>query len=149
MDGHLMAAEPQSGPGTAIKHGEFSEAALAEGIRASRWILDLKDDHDGAGSPGYREETWQRAVDFVGKNAKWLWQHFHIYIELPDILPGPEGSIDLHWKAERCDLLVNIPVDPSAKATFYGEDRRGTFIKGAFDPGVYNQGLLLWLADRR
>ena len=68
---------------------------------------------------------------------------------MPDILPGPDGSVDLHWKLEQCDLLINVPAHPSAKATFFGENRRGTFIKGAFDPSACNQGLLLWLADQQ
>ena len=144
-----MSIEPKSSPAVTVEQGEFSEAALAEGILASRWILDLQDNHDGEGSPGYKEETWQRAVDFVRNNAIWLWQRFGIHVELPEILPGPEGSIDLHWKSVRYDLLVNMPATASARATFYGDDRRGTFIKGAFDSSACNQGLLLWLADRQ
>jgi hypothetical protein len=144
-----MATDPQAAaPDTSVKD-EFSESMLTEAIQGSRWILDLKDDHDGEGSPGYCESTWRRAAEFVRNNAVWLWQRFHIGIATPEILPGPEGSIDLHWKSEHYDLLVNMPASSSAKATFYGDDRRGTFIKGAFDPAACNQGLLLWLADRQ
>src|SRR5215216_5948033 len=37
-------------------------AGLEAGIASSRSLLDLADDWDDAGAPGYDEATWQRAV---------------------------------------------------------------------------------------
>ena len=107
--------------------------------------LDV-DDH---GEAGYSEETWNRAVEFLTKNAKWLWDSFGRVIDAPRILPGPDGSIDIHWDHPSFEILINIPADPGAKAGFYGDDRGEIAIKGSIDPSRFNHhGLLLWMAEQ-
>jgi len=63
----------------------------------------------------------------------------------PKIQPGPEASIDLHWKMERFELLVNIPNDPSKPATFYGDDYGDLCIRGNLNPSAPIPGLVVWL----
>src|SRR5437870_4510321 len=72
---------------------------ISQAIYASRKILNLKEDWDDEGSAGYEETTWKRATDFLLNHARWLWKAQGILIDAPRILPGPDGSIDLHWKA--------------------------------------------------
>ena len=121
---------------------------VREAIESSRTILDLEPDDDH-GEAGYSEETWNRAVEFVTKNAKWLWDSFGCVIDAPQILPGPDGSIDVHWDHPSFEMLINIPADPRAKAGFYGDDRGEIAIKGSIDPSRFNHGLLQWLARSR
>ena len=121
---------------------------VREAIESSRTILDLEPDDD-QGEAGYSEETWNRAVEFVTKNAQWLWDSFGFVIDAPQILPGPDGSIDIHWDRPSFEMLINIPADPRAQAGFYGDDRGEIAIKGSMDPSRFNQGLLLWLARSR
>lgn len=122
---------------------------LLEVVQSSRSILELKDNWDDEGSPAYSEATWNRAVLFFLKNALWVWKNHATIIDAPRILPGPKGTIDLHWETETYELLINIPIEPSAPATFYGDDRGNLSIKGTFDPSVYNKGLLMWLTTKR
>ncbi|MCH7808205.1 MAG: hypothetical protein IIB60_03175 [Planctomycetes bacterium] len=117
-------------------------------IEASRAILELELDEDEAQAP-YAEETWTRAVDFLRRNTKWVWDTFSRVVDLPEILPGPDGSIDLHWDYPRYEMLINIPADPANKAGFYGDDRGENHIKGSFDPRTHDYGPFLWLATTK
>jgi len=91
---------------TGIPHG------IADAISSSRWILNLNDDWDEKGSSGYEQTTWQRACDFLLLQAKFARETHKRNLPAPRILPGPDGSIDVHWKMPQFELLVNIPEDP-------------------------------------
>jgi hypothetical protein len=117
-------------------------AALDE----SRRILEWDDDWDGEGSPKYEETTWQRAADFLRSNALRLWEEYASSIEAPRVLPGPDGSIDIHWQTGDHELLVNIPADSDELATYYGDTPKGHVIKGKLDTSADNPWLLMWLA---
>jgi hypothetical protein len=119
---------------------------LREVIEASRSMLDLEDDWDEAGSPGYDEATWRRAVEFLVRNATLRWDECRLRTDAPRIGKGPDGSIDLDWRLPNRELLVNIPTDPEAPATYYGDDGSGNFsTKGSLDIARRNHWLLMWL----
>jgi len=121
-------------------------ASVRESIEKSRAIVGLIVEQDEQGGIAYSEEVWRRAADFVAKNALWMWNHFDCAIDSPNILPGPSGSIDIHWDRPSYEMLINIPADPDAMATFYGDDRGQITIKGRFDSTKFNYGLHIWLA---
>ncbi|HVA18426.1 MAG TPA: hypothetical protein VMV59_12010 [Candidatus Dormibacteraeota bacterium] len=121
-----------------------SEKLKAEFERA-REILKLKDDWDGEGSVGYSTETLDRAILFVSTHASKLWESFGLAAPIPTIGPGPDGSIDVHWKLPAWELLVNIPQNSDAMATFYGDDYGAQKIRGSFDPRRFNSGVAEWL----
>ena len=123
-------------------------APLRDAIERSRWILALQPDPDVGITERYTEDTWNRAVEFLVRHALWLWNEHHVAIPAPEIGPGPNGSIDIHWKSARYDLLVNIRRDASEPAAFYGDDRDKISIKGTLDPSAYNRGLLSWFMDK-
>jgi hypothetical protein len=102
-------------------------------------------DWDGEGGQGYDEETWNRAAAFVRNYARRLWPGHGVPVPAPEILPGPAGSIDLHWEEKDFELLVNIPANSQERAEFYGDDYGSIFIKGAINPAVFNKGLIEWL----
>ena len=116
-------------------------------IEESRELLERPDDWDGEGSPGYDEETWQRATGFLLANAVRLWNDYGVIIDAPEISPGPAGSIDLHWRSGRRELLINVPANPGMPAGFYGDDRTGNAVKGQLDVTEENQWLLMWLSE--
>ena len=126
----------------------LARSPLDEIIEASRAILELELDEDETQTP-YAEATWTRAVDFLRRNAKWVSDTLGRAVDLPEILPGPDGSIDLHWDYPGYETLINIPADRNAKAGFYGDDRGEIQIKGSFDPCSHNYGLLLWFAKAK
>ena len=57
------------------------------------------------------------------RNAIRLHQSQKKYFDAPEILPGPGGSIDLHWKTDARELLINVPADPQDTISYYGDDR--------------------------
>jgi hypothetical protein len=119
--------------------------STAEAITSSQRILDLKYDWDEQGSPGYEQATWQRACDFLVRQASFARESLGRDLPVPRILPGPHGSLDVHWKMPRFELLVNIPHDPSKPATFYGDDFGNSSIRGNLNPDEAIPGLIAWL----
>ena len=118
---------------------------IQEQIDASKWILELKVDWDDEGSPGYSEMTWDLAVEFLIRLATFARQVSQKEIPAPSILPGPNASIDLHWKIARFELLVNVPPDPSQPATFYGDDFGKLCVRGNFNASEPSPFLAFWL----
>ena len=118
---------------------------LAEAIRVSRYILDLEDDWDEEGSPRFNEATWKRATNFVKQIALSYRQSAGIWIDPPRILPGPEGSIDIHWKTSKRELLINIPDDDKCPADYYGSGGSADVIKGKLETSAKNEWILAWI----
>lgn len=111
-------------------------SAIEREIVRSRVLLDLTKDWDGEGSEGYAEQTWRRAAKIVRQQALATWETQHAVIPTPRIVPGPQGSIDIHWQSESFELLINVPSDPSVAATFYGDDYGRATVKGELDPST-------------
>ena len=128
-------------------------AALAAPIVRSRAMLELEDDWDGEGSPGYAETTWRRAVGFLLTNALALYEDHGVAIPAPKVGKGPYGSIDLHWRMPGRHLLMNIPVEAGERGDFYGNDGArhqrfgGQEVKGSFDPDEEHVWLMMWLTN--
>src|SRR6266511_2159298 len=118
---------------------------LEEAIEQSRSLLSLNDDWDGEGALGYNEATWSRAADLLRNSARRFREVHPVIVPVPMILPGPDGSIDLHWKLRQRELLLNIPAEPAELANFYGDDRTGQTIKGFLNPADPHEWLLMWL----
>ncbi len=119
--------------------------SIRDSIEHSHSLLDLEFDWDEAGALPIDEPTWRRAASFLSRHALWVWDTYGTSIDPPDITPGPDASIDVHWDSAACEMLINIPADPNAMAGFYGDDRGNISIKGKFDPRHVNEGLLQWL----
>lgn len=135
-------------PGEHYSRDSDIDAAIQE----AQTILELQDDWDGEGSPGYAESTLRRAIDFLLLNTSRAWECCGIRTQAPVIGPGPDGSIDIHWKTSTRKLLVNIPADSNKAATFYGDDRTSrdgatsNVIEGCLDTAIDHLWLLMWLA---
>jgi hypothetical protein len=125
---------------------------LRKALDKSRSILDLKDNWDDAGSIGYAESTWTRMQGFLMTNAIKLWRSHKTCFDPPKILAGPEGSIDLHWKTDDRELLINIPARSEEPIAYYGDDRaegtenavRGKDLESSTDAGW----IFLWLLTK-
>jgi hypothetical protein len=123
-------------------------ARIVQAIQDSRSLLRLPDNCAEGGSGPCSIATWLRATTFLKNHAKWSLQRDGLVVPVPAILPGPGGSIDLHWKTGGYELLVNIPSNPGARASFYADDFKTLSIKGTFDTACPNRGLISWLTDR-
>lgn len=122
---------------------------LREAIHKSQWIIELPHDWDGEGGKPYRVETWERARRFLLASAMWLLETLDLSLPPPDIGPGPDCGIDLHWRADSFELLLTIPDDENAPASFYGDDRGSVKVKGSTALRADGKNpLLLWVAQR-
>jgi hypothetical protein len=157
--GHLYAKGRKRVPCpplTPLHHHETSRRftppiikKLGEAIQRSRVILELPDDWDEEGSPSYSESTWNRAAEFLFHNTSRIWRSHRLSLDIPKILQGPDGSIDLLWRTAKRDLLINLPANPDELGSFYGDDKeegtknaiRGTGLNISDD----NEWIFLWL----
>jgi len=95
------------------------------------------------------EVVWKRAVDFLTLYIKRSWERYGVKLVIPTIFPGPDGSIDLHWDRSESEMLVNIPADAGQPVTFYGDDKKGSSVRGSISAvELYNESLMLWLNCR-
>ena len=117
---------------------------LLSEIDRSREILSWEEDWDDEGSPRFQEATWEKATEFLERHARLLLKKYGLLMPTPRILPGPGGSIDLHWETERRELLINVRPD-SNLAGFYGEATGTNSLKGKADLDASDLGLFTWL----
>lgn len=114
-------------------------------IEEASALLELADDWDGEGSQSYSKDTFDRAVSFLTLHSDQLLKSYCLHLPVPKISPGPKGSIDLHWKRQSWELLVNIPADANQMAVFYGDNYGAQKIRGSIDPKDFNLGIAMWL----
>jgi|SRR5271157_1588844 len=123
-------------------------AELDAAIQESKTrILSLAEDWDGEGAKLYLEDSWLRAVDFLRKVAEKLWIDTGLQFNLPEILPGPQGSIDLHWKSPKFELLINFPEDPTEPTDVYGDNYEERVLKGTFEVEELLGVIAAWLKN--
>lgn len=121
--------------------------ALRDEIQHAKRIIGSARDWVEDDSTGYSEVTFDRAVEFLTAHLKMIWETYGIPVPIPRIGPGPEGSIDLHWRQPSWELLVNIPADANTMAAFYGDNYGTQKIRGSLDPRISNLGIATWLMN--
>jgi len=95
---------------------------IGDVIKASEYIVDLKDNWDDEGSKGYKSETWLNAINLILTYSVWIKENRFTIISPPQIYEGPEGSIDILWESKKYRLLLNVPEDKNLPISFYGDD---------------------------
>jgi len=128
-------------PSSSIESSELMAA-----IQRSRDILELPDNWDDEGASRISEATWERATRFLLDNALKLWDIQSSRVDAPTISPVSDGSIDIHWKNDRRQLLINVPANKEKLVEFYGDDRGATVVKGTVRPSESILWLFMWLA---
>lgn len=116
-------------------------------IETSRAELErLPADADDEG-PTFSPDAWTRAVRFLRAAAEVCFDAFGRMPPLPLISSGPDESVDIHWKLEGIELLINVPASLTKLAGFYGDNRLGCTIKGKLNPSAPNRWILDWLIE--
>jgi hypothetical protein len=138
---HAVFGKPVRNLGATPSHPRGFEAAIED----AEWLLSLKEDFDGEGSPRYHPDTVGRALTLVRTLSAQACSHGADGIPLPEILPGPAGSVDLHWRAEAFELLVNIPTDPRSAPTFYGDNYGEVKLRGSLTGRDPESSILRWI----
>jgi hypothetical protein len=105
----------------------------------------VEEDEEYEDEPTYTGETLNRAISFLTAQLAQVKEFGCEFVPVPKIGPGPDLSVDIHWKQEKWELLVNISADSDELATFYGDDYGVQKIKGSVDPTAPNNGIILWL----
>ena len=113
---------------------QHSKAKAIEAIRQTvyeteKHLLALEEDWDGEGAPAYQGETIEVAADFLYELVE---RSEALEATQVRILPASEGSIDLHWKSARFELLVNF--HPDGSVSYYGDDYCENSIQGKTRP---------------
>ncbi len=121
-------------------------------------ILNLKDNWDGEGSPSYNESTLDRAFKFLEKQIEAfgnidlkLNQHqIDKLIDIPEILPGPNGSIDVLWEKVNYELLLNVPSESTKPISYYGLNKgdKQSEIKSKIFSKDFDISLIVWLISQ-
>ena len=124
-------------------------SSVLDVIRAARAEIPSDDNWDEQGSPGYSESTWHRVEKFLIGNALHFLRRHRTCFPPPEISPGPNGSIDLFWRTNKRELLINVPADFQRLPSYYGDDREeGTenAIRGKkMNESADNDWIFLWL----
>lgn len=118
---------------------------LIQSLREAQSILKLPNNWDDAGSPAISRETFRRAAWMLLLHAIRIWFQYATSIPVPRILAGPDGSIDLHWKTRRRELLISIPSDPNEPAPYYGDNFASDKRKGEIPLDALDLELFVWL----
>lgn len=145
QSGRFISLQNNESPNNIPKPLSPSLNHITKAIEKSRKMLDWEDNWDDEGSVGYSVETWNRATHFLLTMTTRLWMLYGVHLEIPRILPGPDGSIDIHWKTEKHKLLINFPANSGESISFYGDNKSGQVVKGILDLNLNNQWLLIWL----
>lgn len=111
-------------------------------------ILQWEDDWDGEGSPAYQAATLERAREFLLTGIKGLRPVQMEHVPVPRVTPGPDGSIDLHWRQPERHLLVNIPPAGDDVISCYGHDDRSE-VKAEFTNSADARWVFDWLGRAR
>lgn len=97
--------------------------------------------------PTVLSAAFERAKEFLQTQSFEIKKRLGHFPPAPSILPGPNGSVDLHWDQPGWGLLINFPADGS-HATFYGDCAGGGRIKGTLDRKVWDLGIVTWLTKQ-
>ena len=151
-DDRQWKREPSRYPDEELSRGRLifypsvpRSTALEQEIRSSRRLLDLGDDWDGDGSPGYDERTWDCAVGCLRRHAEWLRATLKRAMPVPSIDPGPAGAIDILWENDEYTLLLRVPPTAEGSIEFYGRRVAGGETRGHFPQGSMFTPLFAWL----
>jgi hypothetical protein len=123
-----------------------AEMIISRLIADSESLLQFRDDSDEGFVP-YSKETLDRAIGFLKRYVSSAVKICETSVPIPRLLPGPSGSIDIHWKNDSRELVVNIPADNKARALFYGDDFGSLCIKGSLDKPLAFYMIQMWLLD--
>lgn len=118
--------------------------SLKEAIAAAEkeFAQEAEADSDAASAPDHA--AWANAQAYLLQLEQEL-REKNAPMSIPAIGPGPQGTVDLHWKNDQFELLINVS-GKNTTATFYAENRdTSLYVKGRFDTQQRSAELFLWV----
>lgn len=115
-----------------------SSLQLDEILIGANKLLKLPENFDDEGSPSYSYQTLTNTADFLTKLWQVMLDNNLKEIPVPEVLPGPNGTIDILWETGKFDLLINISTGEVPDIDYYG--RMGEYeIEGFNDSSVFEK----------
>lgn len=119
---------------------------IAKAIEASKYLLKLEDDWDDCNAIAPSENIYNRAITFLVNYSKIILERHKIIIQPPEINPGKNGSIDLDWRSNGVELLINFVNSDVFAASYYGDNgNNNLIIEGILDSDMVNDDLAYWM----
>jgi len=119
--------------------------ALCAEIERAEAMLEQIEEVEEADAPLYSRDTLRRASAFLKAQSVQAHKMYGAFAPVPNIGIGPNGSVDLHWKRNDWELLVNIPANDRELATYYGDDYGEQKIRGSIYQTTFDYGIVMWL----
>jgi hypothetical protein len=95
---------------------------IAEGIEASRYLLNLEEGWDEEEGKKIEPKIWKSAMTFLAVYATTIKEDSEKVIKVPEINPCKDGSIDLEWETKNARMLINIrESEDEIRAFYYGD----------------------------
>lgn len=117
-------------------------------VEESRPLLELGEDWDGNGTPGFTEHTWRRAAGLLVCFASALAGEHGVIAKDMEILPGSNGGLDIDVRFDDRQLLFVVSADSRKEVRFYGDNGNGgRQIKATLDPAKAPEWLSTWMAE--
>ncbi|RFM30974.1 hypothetical protein [Chitinophaga silvisoli] len=120
---------------------------IEELIESSRYILKLEEGWDDENALAIDKSIWETATNFLRLYGNYFTETFLSPMELPEISPTRNNSIDLEWRTEKGRLLINFN-SQSDLASYYG-DRYANIdnIKGTIAVSEVKEYLAVWMKN--
>jgi hypothetical protein len=115
-------------------------------LQQCRNLTALPEDWDEAGASVIDSPTVETATRFL-RAASEMASAIGRSLPLPVVSPCHDGSIDLFWKSNAYQLLVNIQPPHANESDFYGETAAGFKFKGTFRSGTSDASVIPTLLE--
>ena len=122
---------------------------LAKAINDSRNICLLEQGWDEDKAKQIAEPLWIISARFLIEYALHLYDNADALLEIPEINPVPNGTIDLSWRTKNARLLINIREEKNETlAYYYGDLYNDRFpVKGYVTTKNVTLHLVQWMKD--
>lgn len=95
---------------------------IKDEIEYSNQILALTENWDNEGAKPIDRDVYIEAIGLLIKSSTHIHNQVFKVIDVPEINPCPDGSVDLSWITRRARLLINVrKTESGILAYFYGD----------------------------
>ena len=122
---------------------------LTNAIEESKHIFSLPEGWDEGNAKQIPESFWISAARFTIEYALYLYHHFELILEIPEINPVSNGTIDISWRTKNGRMLINIRQENNEMlAYYYGDLYHDRFpVKGCVPANNIAPHLVQWMKD--
>ena len=107
-----------------INYSAANARVAREAMKASKVILNLKDNWDGEGAKPILRGLWVYAISIAELVCGSVGVISDSELPIPNVGACADGSIDLFWDHEQFQLLLNV-ISPFIPITFQGTSKKG------------------------